>query len=359
MFKPDYESRYLKLRKYMSENSIDAMYITSAENFLYYSGFDNPDGFMVIKQDISYAVSDFRYIEAAKKNSFPVCTVEMLSANILSDIINCGDIKTIGIENNNLTITGFNDIKNKAVNNQKFKNVDNTISYLRAVKDEYEIDSIIKAQRIAEKSLKQLMDNFSDEMTELDLTSELEYLMKKNGSEDPAFKTIAVSGVSSSLPHGVPANVKIRKGFLTLDFGAKVNGYLSDMTRTFSVGKADDEMKKIYNTVLKAQIAAEEVIAEGKDAGEMDKTARDIITEAGYGPCFGHSLGHGVGLLIHELPNLSMKTFGVILSKGNIVTCEPGIYVEGKFGCRIEDMILVDNGCNVNLTHYSKDLIEL
>lgn len=196
-------------------------------------------------------------------------------------------------------------------------------------------------------------------MTETEVAAELEYYMKKNGSDKPSFDTIAVSGSASSRPHGVPRKVKLEKGFLTMDYGAMVNGYHSDMTRTIVIGKADDDMKKLYNTVLTAQLAAIEAITEGVKNADMDKVARDIIYGAGYEGCFGHSLGHGVGLEIHEAPNLSPSSGDLTLKVGQIVTVEPGIYIEGKYGCRIEDMVLIEEGGKRNLTNCPKELIEV
>jgi Xaa-Pro aminopeptidase len=182
--------------------------------------------------------------------------------------------------------------------------------------------------------------------------------MRKNGADGIAFDTIAVSGSASSTPHGVPRNVKLQKGFLTMDFGAKFNGYCSDMTRTVCIGTPDSEMKKVYDTVFSAQMAALDYIAAGKKCADADKVARDIIADAGYGQCFGHSLGHGVGLYIHEPISLSPRSNGV-LEAGNIVTVEPGIYLEGRFGVRIEDMVCVTDSGNENLTKAKKELIVL
>jgi len=187
---------------------------------------------------------------------------------------------------------------------------------------------------------------------------ELEFFMRSHGARAASFDIIAVSGSASSLPHGVPRNIKLQQGFLTMDYGAVVNGYCSDMTRTVCIGKADDEMKKVYNTVLQAQLAALDAIAVGKMCAEIDNTARDIIKNAGYGDCFGHGLGHGVGLEIHEAPRLSPLSASA-LKPGHIVTVEPGIYIEGKFGVRIEDMVYIGEKKCENLTKAAKTLIEI
>ena len=234
------------------------------------------------------------------------------------------------------------------------------LNELRITKTEEEVNFMIAAQRIAERALDDLLGKLTYEMTEKEVAAELEYLMKRYGAENISFDTIAVSGSNSSSPHGVPRNVKLEKGFLTLDFGATVEGYHSDMTRTVVLGKATDDMKKLYATVLSAQTAVLDVITEGAHNFEMDKIARDIIDSTEYRGCFGHSLGHGVGLLIHELPNLSPKSpKDQVLKRGDVVTVEPGIYVEGKYGCRIEDMVWITEGSAVNLTKAPKELIEI
>jgi Xaa-Pro aminopeptidase len=184
--------------------------------------------------------------------------------------------------------------------------------------------------------------------------------MRKNGAEAFAFETIAVSGDASALPHGTPRNVKLRPGFLTMDFGAKFDGYCSDMTRTIVIGKADAEIKKLYNTVLKAQLAALDYLREGADCGEADKVARDIIDGVPeFNGTFGHSLGHSIGLYVHETPGLSKRGFGTKLAAGQVTSVEPGIYLFGKYGCRIEDMVAIEKDGVHNFTHSTKELIEI
>jgi len=231
------------------------------------------------------------------------------------------------------------------------------IEELRAVKDEREIESIRRAQEIADTAYSQLLKMLTPNMTEADIACELEYIMRKNGAEDKSFDTIAVSGPSSSLPHGVPSNVKLRRGFLTMDFGAVVDGYHSDMTRTVCIGGADGDMKRLYGTVLTAQESALDFIRAGVKCSDCDRVARDII-DADYKGCFGHSLGHGVGLDIHESPTLSQKC-DRLLTAGNVVTVEPGIYINGKYGCRIEDFVLVGENSAENFVKSPKELIEI
>lgn len=356
----NYAKRYEKLRAYMKDNGIDAVYVTSPENFLYMSGYNNPDGHMLITMSASYSYNDFRYIEAARAQSFDYVTVLPTPENSMFDIIKTEMIGVVAYENTKLTVAGYDSLVN-GIDNANVKTVPlgECFTELRAIKDADEIESIVAAQRIAEGAFAHVIGMLNYNMTEIEVAAELEYFMKKNGSEKPAFDTIAVSGTASSLPHGVPRAVKLERGFLTMDYGAVINGYCSDMTRTVVIGKADEDIKKIYNTVLKAQLDAEAAIKAGADCGEIDKIARDIIYGAGYEGRFGHGLGHGVGLLIHELPNQNMRSFGRRLVTGNVVTVEPGIYMEGLYGCRIEDMLAVTDDGAVNLTNCTKELIEI
>jgi Xaa-Pro aminopeptidase len=205
-----------------------------------------------------------------------------------------------------------------------------------------------------------VVKHITPDMTEIDVAAELEYFMRKAGASGLAFDTIAVSGDASALPHGTPRNVKLRQGFLTMDFGAKYKGYCSDMTRTVVVGKATPEIKKVYNTVLSAQLAALDVIKMGADCAECDRAARELIDSVEeFKGTFGHSLGHGVGLYIHESPRLARLASGRALRAGEIVTVEPGIYLFGKYGCRIEDMVAVKENGIYNFTHSTKELIEI
>ena len=214
-----------------------------------------------------------------------------------------------------------------------------------------------KAQELTDKAFKYILGILSTDITENDVAAELEYFMRKNGAEDKSFETIAISAEKTSLPHGVPSNNKIKKGFFTMDFGATIDGYHSDMTRTVCIGKADDEMKKLYNTVLESQLKALKFLKAGVNCKDADKVARDIIYKD-YKGYFGHSLGHSVGLEVHEMPALSPNC-DRILVPGNIVTVEPGIYIPGKYGTRIEDMVLIcENGIK-NFTKSPKELIEI
>ncbi|MBQ8642930.1 MAG: aminopeptidase P family protein [Clostridia bacterium] len=352
------EIRYARLHEQMETRGLDAVYVSSTENHLYMSHFDNHDGYLFITKDKGWVFADFRYTEAAREASFPGLLVCEPGKPKVEEIVAGENCKRVGYEDNSLTCSALADLKRR-MPEVEWVPVGGMFAQIRAAKTRDEVDCIIAAQRIAEGAFHHLMGMISYDMTEIEVAAELEYYMKKNGSEKPSFDTIAVSGTASSRPHGVPRPVKLEKGFLTMDYGAVVNGYHSDMTRTICIGKADEEQKKLYNTVLQAQLAALDAAAAGMKNADVDKVARDIIDNAGYAGCFGHSLGHGVGLLIHESPSLSQWSGDAVLHAGEIITVEPGIYIEGRYGCRIEDMLWITEDGKVNLTNCHKELIEI
>lgn len=355
------QTRLAKLRGEMRRLSLDAVWISSAENHLYLSLFDNPDGQMLITQEKAYVFADFRYIEAAQREASKDCTVVMPEGrrkNWLPPLIAEEEIRTIGYEDIALTCRELAQLQEE-LPTCVFSPIGTVMEEIRSLKTEDEIEKIIRAQRIAEAALESLLANITPTMTEVEVAAELEYFMKKNGSSKPSFDTIAVSGSNSSSPHGVPRNVPLERGFLTMDFGATVDGYHSDMTRTIVIGRADADMKRLYQTVLTAQTAALEAIRAGVKNADMDKIARDIIDNAGYKGCFGHSLGHGVGLKIHEMPTLSFASGERTLRPGEVVTVEPGIYIAGKYGCRIEDSVVVEENGNRNMMLAPKELLEI
>ncbi len=347
----------------LSHIDADAAIISSEINIRYLCGFDYTDGFLFILPDKAYLLADFRYIEAARKsvNDFEIIMpdTDMLSELML--LMSVNDIKTVAIEDAEVSCSMFSKWQKKFVGVTLATGVSDILTQMRTVKTDGELELIAASQRITDEAFEHILGFISTERTELEIALELEFFMRSKGAEAVAFDTIVASGTSSSLPHCVPSDKRISHGFLTMDFGAKYKGYCSDMTRTVIIGKADCEQKKIYNTVLSAQMAALEQIHEGISCREADKIARDIIYSAGYEKCFGHSLGHGVGLYIHESPSLSPRASeDAVLRKGNVITVEPGIYIEGRHGCRIEDMIAIDNNGNIlNFTKSPKNLIEL
>ncbi len=352
-------SKLLKLRNKMKELSVDAVIVLDELNQHYLSGFAFTDGFLLITHNKAYLVTDFRYYEMALNGAdkqFEVLTPDN-RGEFIDKVLADEGCKTVGFEGGSVSYDVYRSYCEKHPQ-LTFENIGNTIEVIREIKDADEIAKMQKAQDITDKAFSHILKVINRDMTELDVAVELEYAMRKNGAGAFAFDTISVSGDASALPHGTPRNVKLREGFLTMDFGAKFDGYCSDMTRTIVIGKADAEIKKVYNTVLSAQLAALEYLKPGADCGEADKIARDII-DADYKGMFGHSLGHSVGLFIHESPRLYSRGFGRKLNVGEILTVEPGIYLFGKYGCRIEDMVAITEQGIYNFTHSTKELIEI
>lgn len=347
------EKRIEKLRSKFEEAGVDAVYITSGTSHRYFTKFDNCDGSLLITKDKAYAFEDFRYAEIA--NELLGGTYTVLDPRQSKEIIESENISVLGIEDQSVTLSEYEALKSSL--KKEMKGIGGIITSMRQVKDEWEIEQIAKAQEITDGAFSHILTILSKDMTENDVAAELEYYMRKNGAEDKSFETIAINGKKTSLPHGVPSNARLQDGFLTMDFGATVNGYHSDMTRTVCIGKADGEMKKLYNTVLTAQLSALDYLKAGVSASAADKVARDIIYKD-YEGYFGHSLGHSVGLVIHEMPALSPKS-NAILVPGNVVTVEPGIYIPGKYGTRIEDLVVIRENGITNLTKSPKELIEI
>ena len=350
-----------KLREYMKGAGVDAALIYDDLNRHYLSDFAFSDGLLLITPNKAYLITDFRYYEMALKSADPEFEVVMPESKneFIRKVLSDCSCKTLGFEGASLSYQVYTSYKS-AFDTVELVDIKDTVEVIRQIKNDDEIAKMQKAQDIADGALAYVLANITPNMTELDVAVELEYRMRKGGADGISFDTIAVSGDASALPHGTPRNVKLKKGFLTLDFGAKCDGYCSDMTRTVVIGKADEEMKKLYNTVLKAQTEALAYLTEGADAGEADKIARDIIDAVPeYKGAFGHSLGHSVGLFIHESPRVSARSFGRKLRAGEIVTVEPGIYLFGKYGCRIEDMVKIEKNGIYNFTHSPKELIEI
>jgi len=351
--------RYQKL---FNKITADCALITSDINRRYFTGMKSSAGIVLAFPEKMYLLIDFRYIEKARATVKNAEVVELVSIrNQLDELLKKHNVRTMAIESETMTVKMLNGYRHffNEVNIDDSDSLSNAINHLRAVKDDEEISCIRRAQEIAEKSLDELLPFIREGRTEREVALELNRLMFANGAEDLSFETIVLSGTNTSMPHGVPSDKRIQNGeFVLMDFGAVWNGYHSDMTRTICVGEPDDEMKKVYNIVLEAQTKALDYAKAGITGKELDKIARDIIEQAGYGENFGHSLGHGVGLEIHEKPNASPNNNG-LLEKNSVVTVEPGIYIAGKFGVRIEDfVILTENGC-YNLTKYAKNIISL
>ena len=338
-----------------------AALITSEENVRYFTSFSSTNGYLVLTGDSAVFLTDSRYIEAAK-NKITSCDevteIKTVSGTLVPLFENLG-LKKIEIEAGRMTVKMLDAYKKAFPFAEMIADgeLDKAIDRLRAVKTEEEKSKIEKAQRIAEKAFDHILTFIKPGMTERDVSLELDFTMLKSGADALSFETIAVSGKNGSMPHGVPGNTIIQPGdFVTMDFGAVVDGYHSDMTRTVAVGHVSDEQKKVYDIVLSAQQAALAGVRSGETCRAVDLKARDIITESGYGDYFGHGTGHGVGIEIHEFPTVSYRS-ETVLESGNVITVEPGIYLPGRFGVRIEDMVYVtEDGCE-NFTKCEKELI--
>lgn len=357
-------SHLTRFQEKLKQKGFEAAIISDPMNQRYLSGFDFQDGTVLVTQKTAYLLTDFRYAEAAAAQvsaEFEVLTPEEGHLSCIGSLLEDSALRTVLVEEDALSCSRYAKYQEKLSGVSLSGGASEILSALRICKDDAELETIAKAQRVTDAAFAHILKQLTPKMTEIDVALELEFFMRRNGAEAIAFETIAVSGSNSSRPHGVPRPCLLEKGFLTMDFGARVDGYCSDMTRTVVLGQADAEMKKLYSTVLKAQTEALAAACEGAFCKELDGIARDIIHSAGYQGCFGHSLGHGVGMLVHENPRLSPGADPASkLERGHVVTFEPGIYLSGKYGCRIEDMVAIRNDGTVhNFTQSPKELIEL
>jgi Xaa-Pro aminopeptidase len=340
----------------------DCVLITSDINRRYFTGMKSSAGVILAFPGKAYLLIDFRYIEKARATVKDAEVIELKKLYPqLMELLKKHGAESVAIESETMTVKELNAYEHFFTGLTFVSNdsLSNAIATLRASKDSDEIACIRMAQEIAERALEELLGFIKVGVTEREIALELNRLMFAFGAEDLSFDTIVLSGANTSMPHGVPSDKKVESGdFVLMDFGAVYNGYHSDMTRTVCVGEPTEEMRRVYDTVLEAQLAGLEAAKAGITGSDLDKVSRDIIEKAGYGACFGHSLGHGVGMEIHEKPNAS-PNYKLPLNEGAVVTVEPGIYIAGKFGVRIEDfVILTENGCE-NLTKSAKNLITL
>lgn len=351
-----------RFEKLKFPKNADALLITSDINRRYFTGMKSSAGFVIIFREKAYLITDFRYIEKARNtaNNCEVIEQNVIYEQIL-ELMKKHNAKSIAIESMDMTIHRLELFKSKmpAVEFVITDELSSSIYELRTVKTEDEIYKIQKAQRIAEKAFDSILEFIGPGVTEREIALKLDSLMLKNGAEALSFDTIALTGPNTSMPHGVPSDRKVQTGdFVLMDFGAVYDGYHSDMTRTVCVGQPTNKMVEIYNIVLEAQLKALESIKSGVLGSKIDGIARKYIEANGYGDAFGHSLGHGVGMEIHEYPNASSKS-NTIFKKNMVVTVEPGIYIPSEFGVRIEDFVVVTEKSCRNLTNCPKKMIIL
>ncbi|MDF2571950.1 MAG: ypdF [Sporomusa sp.] len=352
------QQRLVNLYDLMTVHCLDGIVVTKPENRQYFSGFTGSSGMLVISRQSPQLLTDFRYLEQAKQQAplYQIIRHGTAIYDTLAESVKGLGLGRIGFESDFITWEVYQKLSD-CLGETELLPV--KLDGLRIVKDQQELALLTKAVAIADSAFNDALKMIKPGITELDIALELEYQMRKLGAEKPAFDTIVASGLRSALPHGRASNKIIEAGnFITIDFGAVFEGYHSDMTRTVVVGTATDKQREIYNIVLAAQLAGINAVKAGKTGKEVDQIARQVIDDAGYSKYFGHGLGHGVGLFIHEEPRLS-PSGDIKLAQGMVVSVEPGIYLPGWGGVRIEDLVVVSaDGCTI-LTASSKDLIEL
>lgn len=338
-----------------------AALISAPHHLRYVAGFPAGESWIFVTAEAAYFLTDFRYIEQARQTVRGAeCRMISRLSEELQALIGKHGITTVLVESEHMSAAELQRLRAQlpSVTVSDSGEVDGWLCEMRTVKSPDEVDKIRQAQALTEAGFNHILPYIREGATERSVALELEMYIRRQGAERVAFDFIVVSGANGSLPHGIPSDKPIARGeFITLDFGAVVDGYHSDMTRTVALGTVSDEQRAVYETVLTAQQASLAVLREGLSCVEGDAAARRIIEQAGYGDCFGHGTGHGVGVEIHEAPRLSPHAGNTMLRAGQVVTVEPGIYLPGRFGVRIEDMALItENGC-VNLTHTPKELL--
>ena len=349
------------MEKYLSilNDEVDGLLLTSRYSRHYGAEYDIAEGVAIVTKAGCRYFTDSRYIEAAENGirGFSVIMTDKENpyAKLLNDAIADFGVKTLGFEEDYLSVAELYHYEKEL--HAALKPYNEKIHQFRGSKEEWELDRMRKAQDIADKAFSEVLTRIQVGMTEKQLQAEIIYCLLKNGADGPSFSPIVVSGPNTSLPHGVAGDRVIREGdFVTMDFGALYGGYCSDMTRTVAIGYATEEMEKVYNTVLQAQLAGIAASKAGVIGKEVDNAARKVIEDAGYGQYFGHGYGHSVGLEIHEKPNCGRYSEDIMV-ENCVASAEPGIYIPGKFGVRIEDCLIYQPDGTENITHSPKNLI--
>lgn len=345
----------------LHDRHVDAMIVQDMSNIRYLTGYTNDTGVLLLTTDgAGYLLTDFRFFFQAKQEAVGYEVMDVSGntyAGLLEALMQKHGVKTVAIEQDIVTYGEYRNYRDTL--SAETVPVDNILIALRAVKNDGEIELLRKAEQIGDHAFERILADIKPGVTEREIAAKLTYYMSMLGASGNSFPPIVASGVNSSMPHAMPGERVVREGdFITMDFGCIYNGYCSDMTRTVVLGTADERQKAVYNTVLKAQEATLAAIHAGMRGKDIDAVARTIIYEAGYEGCFGHGLGHSVGLQIHEPPYANARSEAIVPA-GSMMTVEPGIYIEQYGGVRIEDLVVVtETGCE-NLTHSPKQLIEL
>jgi Xaa-Pro aminopeptidase len=341
--------RLENLRSRFTQQELGAILISQQENRYYLSGFEGSAGLLLITPDKAILATDFRYTEQAKAQA-PDYDIFQNNGNMsdwFPELIGGLNVKQLGIEAENITLNAYyqlTDILKKVKSKPELISTTNLVESLRAIKDPEEITSITGAAEITDSALEHARQTIHTGISEIELAWEIEQFIRQNGSQTLPFEVLVASGPNSAMPHARPSSRQIQAGEpVVIDIGARINGYCSDLTRTICLGPPDDIFSKVYETVLEAQVAAINNIKEGITGARADKLARKTIERAGYGEAFGHSLGHGIGLVPHEQPRLGPKSKDKLTS-GMVFSIEPGIYLKGWGGVRIEDLAVIEKG---------------
>jgi Xaa-Pro aminopeptidase len=341
--------RLQKLRQKLTGNEIDAIFVSQPENRLYLSGFDGSAGYLLITEQKAILATDFRYIEQARTQApdYEIFRISSDMAKCIPELTSQAKVNRLGFEAEHITFAIYRQLSDiiKAMQpSVKLAPLEGLVESLRAVKEPEEIELITKAASISDRALDYIGDEIRVGMSEKEAAWEMEKFMRENSSQSPPFDIIVASGPRSALPHARPSERVIESGEpVVIDIGARVEGYSSDLSRTICLGEPDDTFKKVYDIVLGAQLTAIAITKEGMTGDEADSLARTVIREAGYQEAFGHGLGHGIGLAPHELPRLGPGATEPLTS-GMVFTIEPGVYLPGWGGVRIEDTAVIENG---------------
>ena len=340
---------------------LDAIMLTAAPNRLYATGFRSSAGLALVTGQSAWFMTDSRYIEAAQR-AVEDAEVRLVDAAhsytaLVKDVIEAEGITRLGFEDDRMSVASW-EMWRKALPCE-LVGAGSRMDELRMVKDSEEIEKLLAAQKIAEAAFTELLKEIRPGVTERQLAARLDYLMLTHGAEKPSFDTIVASGANGSKPHAVPSDKPVAAGeFITFDFGAMKDGYCSDTTRTVAVGHVTEEMRRVYDTVLQAQLAGIAAAKAGVPGRDVDGAARDYIKEAGYGDYFGHGFGHGLGIEVHEAPTAALS-YDKPLPAGAVISAEPGIYLPGKLGVRIEDVLILTEDGSRNITGLTKELLIL
>ena len=351
--------RVEKLQAKLKEQNLDALMVTNPFNLRYVSHFTGTAGLAVLTQEKAFFITDFRYTEQANEQAKGFEIIRNIGSiyEEVAKLVKSENIERLGFEQDVISYATFTNLEE--IIKCELVPVSGFVESLREIKDQEEIDVIQQAIKITEAAYQHILKEIKPGMTELEVANKLDFFMREQGASSVSFDTIVASGVRSALPHGVASDKVIEKGdMITIDFGCYYNGYVSDMTRTFALGDPGEKLKEVYEIVREAHARVNNAVKAGMTGAEVDAIARDYITEKGYGEAFGHSTGHGIGLEVHEGPSISFKNDKKLVP-GNAITNEPGIYLPGIGGVRIEDDLLITEDGNKNLMSLPTDLIIL